>query len=221
MAYVAMTQMEESENLATVCRILNDPSERLQDWKEKNWGYDDAMWLRRIVRAWMPTHDLRKLETKDRVRLVKFTEKIHVTMEPNGRLLIVNFYGQDTPAMVFAQLLRNSKNNRLREPCAKCNRWYTSQDDRAERSYCSRRCAGSYMHARKRKRDHERKLKKAQKAFNNYPNRPIRVSNDWKQYVSKATGISKKFLTVAVRNGELMEPEMVAGPAEKGIAVGE
>lgn len=204
MAYVAMTLAEETENLRQTVAMLNDASGRLNDWKGKNWSHDDAVWLRRMVRA--HRGEGRK-KPEDRERLEKFTERIRV--KPDGS--VIDYYDRDTAAMNFVRFTLNSRQALLRKPCLNltCNRWYVSKTNR-ETDFCSRACAGSAVQARKRKREHDRKIKKAQAAIENYPSRPARFAEmDWKQFVSKATGISKKFLTVAVRNGELMPPSAV------------
>jgi len=210
MAYVAMTPSEEAENLRQTVVMLNDASERLNDWKGKNWSYDDAVRLRRMVRAWIDAGRVlgkTRFERKDRQRLEKFTRAIGVTTEQNGRLLVIDFYGRDTAAMNFARLIRNSRQTLLREPCLRCGKWYISKTNR-ETDFCSRAHAGSAVQARKRKREHDRKIRKARAAIENYPGRPARFAEmDWKQFVSKAEQLSKKFLTVAVRNGELLPPK--------------
>jgi hypothetical protein len=216
MAYVAMTPSEEKENLEKTLVMLNDNSPRLNDWQGKNWGYDDAVRMRRMVRAWIAAGSAEegrnllriKLEPNDRQLLEKFTQRISVTTEPNGRLLVIDFYGPDTAAMNFTRLIRNSQQWRLREPCLTCHDWYIAKTNREERDYCSRKCAGNAVSARKRKREHDRRIEKARMAIQNYLVRPIRVSNDWKQYVSRTTKISKRFLTIAVRKGELVQPEL-------------
>ena len=201
MAYVAMTREEETENLRETIAMLNDTSERLDDWKGKNWSHDDAVWLRRMV---LIRRREGKFRPEDRARLEKFTEKIRVSFDGN----LIDYYTGDTAAMNFVRLIRNSREALLREPCLKCEEWYISKTH-GKTDFCSRPCAGSAMQARKRKRESDRKLKKAEAAIKNYPARPTRFAEmDWKQYVSKATGISKKFLTVAVRNGELLPPKV-------------
>jgi hypothetical protein len=206
MAYVAMNAAEEAENLRETVAMLNDASTtRLEDWREKNWSYDDAVWLRHMVRDWIDDgRRLGKIKPRDRERLEKFTSRNRVTID--GRL--IDFYDRDAAAMNFARLIRNSKGGRL-HACLTCHLWFAADDDREERKYCSRKCAGSAAQAARRKREHDRKLRKALKATANYPARPARFAGlDWKQYVSEATGVSKKFLTVAVRDGELVAPEI-------------
>jgi hypothetical protein len=208
MAYVAMTAAEEAENLRETEAMLNDASTtRLEDWRGKNWSYVDAVWLRHMVRDWIDDgRRLGKIKPRDRERLEKFTARNRVTIDGG----VIDFYDRDTAAMNFARLIRNSKRGRLREPCLTCHSWYVADDDREERKYCSRKCAGSAAQAAKRKRENDRKVKRAQAAIEKYTARPLfaGMDLDWKRYVSKVTGVSKKFLTVAIRAGELVAPEI-------------
>jgi hypothetical protein len=202
MAYVAMTAEEEADNLRETVVMLNDASERRDDWKGKNWSHDDAVWLRRMVRAHRGLDG--KIQAKDRERLAKFIERIGIMADGT----VADFYAGDIAAMSFWRLRGNSQQSRLRVPCRTCDRWYVSKTNR-ETDFCSRACAGSAAHAAKRKREHDRKIKKARAAIGNYPGRPARFAEmDWKQFVSKAEQLSKKFLTVAVRNGELLPPRL-------------
>jgi hypothetical protein len=200
MAYVAMTPEEEAGNLRDMLAMLNDASERLDDWKGKNWSYDDAVWLRRMVR----THRGGRIRPKDRERLEKFTKRIRVQSDGS----VIDFYDGDTAAKNFVRFTLNSREALLRGPCRRltCKKWYVSKTNR-ETDFCSRACAGGAAHAAQREREHDRKIKKAQAAIENYLGRPARFAEmDWKQFVSKAERLSKKFLTVAVRDGELALP---------------
>jgi len=211
MAYVTMTPAEEAENLRATVAMLNDTSGSGKDWQGKNWLDNDAVRLRRLVRAWIDAGRVpskARFERMDRQRLEQFTKRIRVTTETTGRLLVIDFYGRDTAAMNFARLSRNSRQALLRPPCLTCKRWYVSKTNR-KTDFCSRACAGSAAQAAKRKREHDRKIKKARAAIDNYLGRPARFAEmDWKQFVSKAERLSKKFLTVAVRNGELLPPKV-------------
>jgi hypothetical protein len=211
MAYVAMSETEEAENLSQTVTMLNDKSTtRLEDWRNKNWSYNDAVWLRRMVRDWIDAgRGLGRIhlepKERDRERLEKFTERIRVTIDGS----VFDFYDRDTAAKNFTRLIRNSRQSLLREPCLNCGLWYVAKTEK-KTDYCSHKCAGNAAHAAKRKREHDRKREKAQKAIGTYLDRPPRFAKmNWKQYVSEATGVSKKFLTVAVRNGELMEPDPI------------
>jgi hypothetical protein len=205
--YVAMTKAEETENLRLLLVVLNDPSKnRLDDWgtpsaqaKGKNWSYDDAAWLRRMVRDWI----IGGLSPgpRDHQRLERYRDKVRVDLDGS----VIDFYTGDTAAMHLARLIRNSRKTLLRE-CLKCPKWFVAEDPRAE--FCSKRCGGNARSARLRKREHDRKIEKARRAIKNYLTRPARFAKmTWKEYVSEAAGVSKKFLTTAVRDGELSPPE--------------
>jgi hypothetical protein len=207
MAYVAMSAAEELENLRETVRVLNDPSKtRLDDWgtpqaasRNKNWSYDDAVWLRRMVRDWiMGSH----LEMRDRQRLEKYTDRVRISLDGS----VIDFYTPDTAAMHLTRLSRNSRQSLVRECLGRnCQRWFIAKDKRAQ--FCSKKCGGNARSAKLRKREHERRIEKARGACKNYSTRPARFAKmSWKEYVSQATGCSKKFLTTGVRNGELIIP---------------
>lgn len=211
MPYVVMTPSEETQNLKDTLVMLNDTSERREDWRGKNWSQDDAIWLRHLLLAWIDAdRELwnTKLEPEDRTRLNKFIESCHFTTDPNGMLHVVDYYNQgETAAMNFTRLVRNSQKARLRAPCPKCLKWYISKT-KGISEYCSRKCAGGAAKAAERKRRRERLFAKARKAIENYKSRPKRFAEmSWKDFVAKAIGTSKKMLTVAVRNGELLPPK--------------
>lgn len=208
MAYVAMTAAEEAENLRETLAVLNDTGEPNDDWKGKNWSHDDAEWLRRMVRA---LRGKGRIRLPDRERLEKFTKRIRVRTERDGSLSVIDYYDPDTAAMHFTRLIRNSRQALLRGPCLwlKCKKWYISKTN-MKTDFCSRACAGNAMSARRNKRERDRKIEKARAALEKYEARSFfaGMDLDWKRYVSKVTGISKKFLTEAVRDGELLPPEV-------------
>lgn len=213
MAHVVMSPAEEAKNLKETVVMLNDSSERNRDWKGKNYGYEDAVRLRRLVLAWKEAgQDIREMAipVSDRAKLDKFTQSIRVTTRADGTLQLIDSYPQpyDAAAMNFTRLIRNSQRARLGGPCPQCGRWYVSKTQR-ETLYCSRRCAGNAAKASERKRKRERLIKRARQAIKNYETRPARFAEmSWKEFVTEAVpGTSKKWLTVAVRNGELIPPK--------------
>ena len=213
MAHVVMTPAEELQNLKETVAMLNDTSDRMHDWQGKNYGYDDAVRLRRLVLAWVASgRDRRnmKLSKQDREKLESFTGRIRVTTAPNGMLVVIDFYPHpyDSAAINFTRLIRNSQRARLRGPCVQCGLWYISKTQK-ETLYCSRKCAGGAAKAKERKRRRDGVMKKVRQAIENYETRPARFAEmPWKEFVRKAVpGVSKKFLTMAVRNGELLPPK--------------
>jgi hypothetical protein len=137
----------------------------------------------------------------DRERLDRYNERVQINVEDGS---LTDYYG-DTVARVFTQLLRNGRNALLRE-CLNCKAWFVAPSTR--RNYCTWKCADKEVHARWRKDERNEKIAEARKAIKNYPRRPRRFQHlDWKEYVERATDISKRFLTVAVRNGELSPPK--------------
>jgi len=213
MARVVMTPAEEEKNLKETAAMLNDASEAGLDWKGKNYGHKDAVRLRRLVLAWKEAGcDLRKtqLETDDRARLEGFAQGIRVRFESDGTLHLVDFYSQpyDAAAMNFTRLIRNSQRVRLGGPCRHCDQWYVSKTQR-ETLYCSPRCGGSAAKDAERKRKRDRLISGVRKALRNYETRPARFAEmGWKEFVAKAVpGAGKKWLTMAVKSGEIFPPK--------------
>lgn len=211
MAHIVMTPEEEAENLRETLAMLNDSARRLHDWQGKNYGYEDAVWLRRLVLAWKEAgHTIRqmKMRKRDRDRLRKYVETIHVTAQMDGELRIVDFYSGDAAAMNFTRLVRNSQKAKLGGPCGQCERWYVSKTQR-ETKYCSRKCAANAAKAKERRRKRDELMEDVRQATRNYDKRPTRFAEmPWKEFVTKAVpGVSKKLLTVAIQKGELRPPK--------------
>jgi hypothetical protein len=207
-----MTEPEELGNLYSVVSMLNDESGAEADWDGKNYGQNDAIKLRRLVRA-LPESAYAiwtlKLAPSDRADLEKFTQKIRVRFEQNGSLSIIDHLSNpyDPASMQFTRLIRNSRRAHLDGPCRKCGRWYVKETLR-HREFCSRKCAGGATKANERARKYRAKLQKAERLIRGYTTRANCWKGlNWKEYVVvKEPSISKKFLTIAVNRGELIPP---------------
>lgn len=222
MPEVVLSPHEERENLKLICAVLND---RRVCAENRNYRQDDAVKLRRLMVAWreMMDHsgnrqsiDEMNLNRRDRADLRRFPKGLQVTLEWDGSLRIHDSYSHpfDPVMMHFVRFLYSRKQAFLGGPCAgvmkgrksACGLWFIKNDPKQE--FCSKRCAANARKARQREKAHDRKVKKARQAIGNYAGRPQRFqAMDWRQYVNEATGISKRFLTMAVRDGELIEPE--------------
>jgi len=220
MPEVTLTPHEEQENLKLLVAMLND---RRVAPKDRNYRQEDAVKLRRLVNAWRAMMDNNgnrqsiddmKLDRKDRADLQRFPKGLQMTLEWDGTLRIHDGYPHPfDPALIhFVRFLYNHQKNLLGGPCAgirkrtKCGVWFIKSDPKRE--FCSHRCAATARKARQRKAIHEKRIEKALKAIGNYPGRPARFKNmDWRQYVNQATGLSKRFLTMAIEQGELIEPK--------------
>lgn len=214
MAWVAMGQEEESENLLAVVAMLNNADLQRDDWQGKRYGHEDAVRLRRMVLAWQAhsSPDVRRMQLtrEDRATLERFTTGLRISTQPDGSLEVspVGAHGWDEAAFQFTRFLGNQQRYRLGGPCpGDCGRWFIRKTRRG--TFCSRQCAGNAVAARKRQSTREKKIERATKAIANYPKRPKRFQHlGWKEYVSQAEPkISKRFLTLAVRTGELSEPK--------------
>ncbi|HEY1895844.1 MAG TPA: hypothetical protein VGG62_06215 [Terracidiphilus sp.] len=223
MPKVVLTRREEEENLKALVAMLNDLRGPAHDWKGKSYGYDDTVKLRRLIHAWKEmmkankgrqSIDKMNLSTEDRADLERFAKGIQAYFKPDGSLAIVDYYPHppDEAAFQFTRFLLNSQQGRLGGPCPgirkrkECGRWFDKRDPKQE--FHDHRCAATARQARKRQSDHDQKIKQVKQAIRNYLRRPARFRDmDWKSYVEEATGISKRFLTKAIQQGELSEPK--------------
>jgi hypothetical protein len=91
--------------------------------------------------------------------------------------------------------------------CDRCKRYFLNVSGHRNKLYCGRRCAAleSATRATRRRLDRERqeKLKRARAAVRDWTHGK---GADWKQWVSRRTGLSAKFLTRALNRGELKPP---------------
>lgn len=241
MARIVMEPIEEEYNLRKIVSMLNDDEgpEMIYDAKgqrRKNYEPRHVVRLRRLVRAWSdmmlalrdsgPDITKMKLTRKDREELEHFTKNLQVRHERDGSRYLVDYYPspEDEALVQFTRLLNNSQRDRLGGPCPNirkgnkpCNKWFIKKTKR-EAVFCSTRCAGNAMQARKRKRVREEMIKRAQEAINEYPKRAACWKElDWKTFAVEAGfRVSKKFLTECVGSGELTAPEEGRLTARKG-----
>src|SRR6202012_6227060 len=91
-------EAEEAENLNAVVSMLNDDLGPENDWNGKRYGCDDAIRLRRLVRAWREAgcDPLKmKLGRDDLARLNRFVKGIQPQFNlANSELLVVDYYSQ-------------------------------------------------------------------------------------------------------------------------------
>ena len=232
MAKVVLTPSEEAANLKAIVVVLNDTSGRVHDWSGKGYGSSDAEKLRRLIRAWRAmmkatkgrqSIDKMSLSPEDRADLDRFVSGIQTHLEPDGTLSVIETYPHpyDLASILFVQFLRNGQRSLLGGPCPgiirrrvhrrldsdQCGRWFIKRDWKQE--FHDHRCAATARQARKRESDHDRDIERAKRAIRNYADRPARFRDmDWKTFVYQDSDgrISKRFLTLAVRIGELSEP---------------
>ena len=92
--------------------------------------------------------------------------------------------------------------------CAKCGRYFLATNERKGRRYCPRRLRNCASNAtakaavyRKRAAEKRESLARAQAAIRSWPG-----TGDWKDFVARRAGLSRKFLTQATNRGDLKAP---------------
>jgi hypothetical protein len=126
--------------------------------------------------------------------------RAHISLSPTGP----NF---DVVAYYFVRLILCPDWDLLGGPCKQCKRWYVKNTHR-ESEFCSRKCAGAAVKARKQEKRYNRKLQCAQRALKNFRSHGPRYRDlGWRDFVSQATGISKTWLTRAANDGILLPPQ--------------
>jgi hypothetical protein len=102
-------------------------------------------------------------------------------------------------------VLRNPLRNDIAS-CDRCGSWFLNRSGHRNKRFCKRRCAvaSAVIHAQRKRRQRERehKLKEARIATGDC----CIPSANWKEWVSRRTGLGVGFLTRAVNRGELKPP---------------
>jgi|SRR5450755_1592096 hypothetical protein len=108
---------------------------------------------------------------------------------------------------LFAALTLNPQCNLLAGPCARCGSYYIKKT-RRQKVYCSQRCgsAATALPAVRKKRADEqaRKISLVRAALSQ--RKTTFNEQNWKQWVSRRTGLSVKWLSRAANRGELSPP---------------
>jgi hypothetical protein len=230
MPKIMLTPEEERENLERSIALANNYSEAAElydkDGTPKSGVYDPEtpFQFRRMLRALQAwdasgSRNIRnlKLTREDRADLEKYNSKITVGVQPNGTYYMNDFYPPrgNQAVLQFQRLLNNSQRGYLQGPCGNRKRhddhdfWYLTKT-RHQSEFCSTGCSGDARQARKRENDYRKKISKVEAAIKNYPTRRARDGKlTWQEYVIKAEpSISKKFLTVTVKDGRLTPPKV-------------
>jgi hypothetical protein len=107
---------------------------------------------------------------------------------------------------LFVSLTLNPAWEKLGGPCARCGRYYVKRRV-SQKVYCSRRCGNTataiVRTAAQRAEERKKKLSVARKFIRQW-RRSSGVG--WKEFVSDKTGLTFKWLTRAVNQGELRLP---------------
>lgn len=236
MPTMTLTPEEERDNLERCVALANDyrGTSELYDGdgaaKTRVFSPEEPVQFRRMLHAlqdWLckGTRDLRtmNLEPTDRTALGKYIgTQLRARVEINGSFSVRDYPSPWNEALLqFTRLLNNSQRALLGGPCRNRKKhgdrdhWYLKKTNRPS-VFCSRLCAGDATKANERERNYKKKIERANKAIGNYPTRPARFSKlNWQEYVVEdsrpARGqkptISKKFLTMAVKAGNLHPPK--------------
>ena len=175
--------------------------------------------LRELVRRWVDSGpNLRKMFAQDPELQRRANEgRTILYAAPNGRgylewtPLIVRRNEVETPQDVafgyFMMLITNPEWHTLSGPCSRCDKYFLRRR-RGKRVYCSKTCS-SHATAltsvqKRRKREHNEKLKRARTAIKNWQMTSRRT--DWKRWVCQDVVFTPRWLTRAVNSGQLIPP---------------
>jgi len=175
--------------------------------------------LRRLVGAWFRSGpDVRALLNAD-PKLDEETRKFRPFFIPTrgatarlAYLAVQEYSPQAKPVEValglFLPFLLNPYNEKLGGPCKHCGNYFAKKTERKISVYCSEKCGhrltSRLANKHRRERGHERKLERANRWILRWCN--TKTAIPWKEWVSNQAQIKKHWLTMAVRNGELVEP---------------
>jgi hypothetical protein len=98
--------------------------------------------------------------------------------------------------------------HKLGGPCGRCQKYYIKRRA-SQKVYCSRRCGNAttatLRTAEQRDRERKEKLQRAQKAIQQWKLSAKRTK--WKEFVSKKTALTSKWLTRAIGRNDLKAPK--------------
>ena len=117
-------------------------------------------------------------------------------------------YQDHLAAWLFIKLVTNPLYKNVGK-CKRCGRYYLNAAGYWKKKYCSRKCA-TYSTAlkstrKRRKKEREMKLKRAQNALREFGWRRPAVRN-WKVWVAKQASVTTRWLTRAINKGHLRVP---------------
>ena len=109
-------------------------------------------------------------------------------------------------------LVNHPQQDKLAGPCPRCGRYFIKRTSK-QKVYCSRNCGTGSTAAiatrKRRQQEHAEKLHRAEKSATRWSMAPRRKG--WKEWTNaEHPDITPKWLTRAVRRGELKEPRVGA-----------
>lgn len=136
-------------------------------------------------------------------------------------LAVVEYSDQIKPREIaielFLRFLLNPFNDKLGGPCKYCNAYFFRETEHRS-VYCSRLCALRFTSRAAQKKSRDAQTAQNIQAFTNSVAgwRKSAKSKEWKGWVSADTGISKNWLTRAVKRGLIQEPVRKLPSESKG-----
>jgi hypothetical protein len=179
--------------------------------------------LRRLVQAWFDSGpNVRKLLDRDPVlarEAYSLRAELFPTTTGHAKLTYLTAPEKMNPFEPlanalghFLDFLLNPDNERLGGPCTYCGDYFLRKNTKKKTAFCPGKCGSRFASrlANKTRRDHEheKQLKLAKQWVQRWLN--ARTAMPWKEWVSNRAHIKKHWLTLAVKNQELVEPVKLA-----------
>ncbi len=196
------------------CKVLNE---------RKDWA--DGQELAALLREWMAAPSLKAVLSTQEWGWVwsaltdgaqrpifapsdKGMRGEYLTAPPGPDDKIPGGVGFAFTVWMFGTLVTNPICEKLGGPCARCGNYYIKKRA-SQKVYCSRRCGNAATAvARTAERDaaeRKEKLLRAKAAIREW--RSAKPQQDWKPWIAQKTGIDLRFLTRAVKKGDLVPPK--------------
>lgn len=196
-------------------QVIGEETRRAEERRQK----ETPLELRQIVQLWQSSGpDLFKFGIANRelnAEVLEYWEDLpkRLLCVPGGGAAIGWNSGpgrtpREEALRLFIELIINPMCDKLAGPCARCSNYYIRRSAH-NKLYCSRSCGtrATALAATKKRRQEERnrKLLRASQLSRQWRDEPTKLN--WKQWVSrKAPDITPKFLTRAVKSGDLTAP---------------
>jgi hypothetical protein len=175
--------------------------------------------LRRLVQAWFDSGpNIRKLLEGDPIlarEAASFRAQLFPTESGIAKLTYLTVPEKMSPGEPlatalghFLEFLINPDNERLGGPCAYCGKYFVRNSLGKKTVYCPGLCGSRFasrlINQQRRDRDHTEQLKLAQRWSLKWES--AKTIMPWKEWVANRSHIKKHWLTLAVKNKELVEP---------------
>jgi hypothetical protein len=122
---------------------------------------------------------------------------------------------------LFLNFLINPHHGSLRDRCAYCDRYFINGTRRKIVRYCTKECGKQFTsrlaNQKRREKEYAKNLKLVTRAIQNLSPRESGIS--WKKTISEKTGISKRWITLAIQKKIIAEPVHSSG-SSRGDRIG-